>query len=495
MEASSEIDVAIVGLGPVGAALANLLGQAGVSTQVFERESDIYPLPRAVHFDDEIMRVFQTIGIADTLREKVRVNPGMHFVDKNHKLLLDWSRPDRVSAQGWHPSYRFHQPDLEHLLRESLKSLTTVDVRLNTEVLRVEQNTHSCVVRYRDLNPQNNQERIITARYVVGCDGANSIVRQSINSQYIDFGFKERWLVVDTLLTSEKPELGDYTIQYCDPSRPQTYVRCPENRRRWEITIHDDEDTDSMLDEDNVWQLLSSFIGSDEAKIERKAVYTFQSAIADTWCQGRILLAGDAAHLTPPFMGQGLCGGIRDVSNLGWKLISCLRLEHSDELLTSYQRERAPHMETYIKTAITLGGLINTCGTEQALHSALLNSDGTSKMKSLDRPLGQGLAAGNQTQCGALFPQPLTAAGERLDDTVGYSPVLIVSPEFATELATLKPAWPDLEIVLTTDLQKIQAWFTDLRVKAVLIRPDRYVLGTAVSIDELNDLLAFHPTI
>lgn len=494
MTENTDINVAIVGLGPVGATLANLLGQAGISTCVFEREPHPYPLPRAVHFDDEVMRVFQTIGITETLADKLRINPGMRFVNKDHELLLDWPRPDTISPQGWHSSYRFHQPELEQLLRDALTQSGCVDIYLNTEVLDIEQHPNGCAIQYRDLASDPTTVKQINANYVVGCDGANSRVREAMDTSYIDFGFEERWLVVDVILKKEKPELGDHTIQYCNPARPHTYARGPGGRRRWEFRINDRDDSQKLLDEDTIWGLLSDWLTPAEATLERKAIYTFKSAIAEQWRHGRMLVAGDAAHLTPPFMGQGMCGGIRDASNLAWKLDACLKFGHTDSLLDSYQQERSPHMETYIKTAMTLGKLISTSGTEEALKSSLINADGSSRMKSINRALGIGLVAGDQTHCGALFPQLTTHTGERIDRHVGYAPMLIVSPDMASDTATLQSSWPDLRILSSKDLPAANAVLERYQTQAVLIRADRYILGTARSLTDLKQLLEFHPT-
>ena len=170
-----------------------------------------------------------------------------------------------------------------------------------------------------------------------------------------DHGFHERWLVIDALLRRDKPELGDHTIQYCNPARPMTYVRSPQNRRRWEITVLDDEDSAAIAEPETVWRLLARWIVPHEAELERTAVYTFHSLIAEEWRSGRLLLAGDAAHQTPPFMGQGMCAGIRDAANLAWKLAMYVQDQADEILLDSYQTERRPHTRAYIETAIRLG--------------------------------------------------------------------------------------------------------------------------------------------
>ena len=258
---TEDFDVAIVGLGPVGATLANLLGLSGVRTLVLEREAACYHLPRAVHFDDEVMRVFQFVGLAEKIRAKTRLNIGMRFVDRDGRLLLDWPRPQEIGPQGWHASYRFHQPDLEAVLRDGLARFPEVVVRTRCEAFMLDDRDDHVELRYEDL--ACGRVRRVRAKYVVGCDGARSLVRRFIESEMEDLGFHERWLVVDVLLKCPKPELGDHSIQYCDPSRPATYVRGPENRRRWEIAVLPEEATTDIVAPARVWQLLERWLTPD----------------------------------------------------------------------------------------------------------------------------------------------------------------------------------------------------------------------------------------
>ena len=351
-------DVIIVGLGPTGATLANLLAECGVSVIVVDREAGIYDLPRAVHFDGETMRVFQSAGISASLRREVIVNSGMRFVDPSGEVLLDWPRPKEIGPQGWHASYRLHQPDLERLLRENLAKRPNVSVLTSAEVISVNVRGQDAIVTCHNL--QSGQTRSLSSSYVVGCDGARSLVRGVIGSGMFDLGFKERWLVVDVLLKDDRPDLGDHSIQYCSPDRPMTYCRSPKNRRRWEIALRDDEADEQVTREEQVWSFLAPWIEPGDAELERRAVYTFRSEIAEIWRKGRLMIAGDAAHLTPPFMGQGMCTGIRDASNLAWKLALCVKGAVSCDILDSYQEERAPNARSFIETAMRLGRLINS---------------------------------------------------------------------------------------------------------------------------------------
>ncbi len=483
---SDSAEVIIVGLGPTGATLANLLAECGIHVIGIDREAGIYPLPRAVHFDGETMRVFQSAGISERLQHEVIVNQGMRFVGPNHELLLDWPRPQGIGPQGWHASYRLHQPDLEKLLRGRLADRSNVEMMTGLEVVALEARKRDVVAVCRDA--RSGRMRDLSASYVVGCDGARSLVRDAIGRGMIDLGFKERWLVVDVLLKRERPDLGDHSIQFCDPERPMTYCRSPKNRRRWEISLKDDEADDQVTREERIWSFLSDWIGPQDADLERCAVYTFESKIARSWRKGQMMIAGDAAHLTPPFMGQGMCAGIRDSANLAWKLALCVKGLAKPGILDSYQEERAPHARIYIETAMRLGGLVNALEPESALAMASQDETGIASMASISPTLGPSDLGGMiamDTPCrGHLFPQPTLRDGRMLDDSIGFAPALIVRnplPEGVVATVAVFDAVnsPGLGVALDR-----------FGADAVLLRPDRYIAATARGQAELAELAA-----
>jgi 3-(3-hydroxy-phenyl)propionate hydroxylase len=506
-----EFDIAIIGYGPTGATLANLLGQLGHRVVVLEREAQAHHLPRAVHFDEEVMRVFQTTGLAEPVEQIARVNPGMRFVDSAGQLLLDWPRPSGIGPGGWHTSYRFHQPDLERVLRSGVDRYPRVSVQSECEFTGYSDDGESVLVRYTDV--VSRQQHEVSARYLVGADGGRSTVRRLMQVATVDLGFRESWLVVDVLLKEQMEHLGDYTIQYCNPDQPATYVRCPGNRRRWEIAVPDGKSVEEMTQPDMVWQLLGNWLQPSQADIERAAVYTFHSMIASRWRCGRVVIAGDAAHQMPPFMGQGMCAGIRDVSNLGWKLSRCIGNGHSNALLDSYQSERYVHVQAYIETAVRLGTLLNSCETVEALQSAMSDKDGTPTLKSIAPRLGPGVVFDKQRQvnatlgnraatavddavifsdtgvlsaCGTLAGQP-AIDGTLLDDVVGYEAVLLIEDQLvaATDLAVLE----GVRVEPVCGHLELAKMLTELNVSAVLIRPDRYIYGCANDVAQLATLI------
>ena len=235
-----------------------------------------------------------------------------------------------------------------------------------------------------------------------------------------DLGFHERWLVIDLLLKRDRSDLGDYSIQHCNPERPATYIRGTGKRRRWEITVHPGEDAQAATSPARVWELLRPWINPDDADIERAAVYTFHSAVAEQWRNGRLLLAGDSAHQTPPFLGQGMCAGIRDAANLAWKLERIVQGLDDDHLLDTYQSERAPHVREFIEIAIQLGGLINAKAMEPALALGERRESEPLKLDVKKPLLGPGLSAGRTEMAGQLAPQFTFSDGRRSDDVVGY---------------------------------------------------------------------------
>jgi len=489
----SEVDVAIVGCGPVGAALANLLGLAGLRVTVLERETSVYHQPRAGHFDGEVMRVFQAIGAAEAIAENTFVSPGMRFVNARGDLLLDWSRPQTIGPQGWYGSYRFHQPDLERKLRANLARFPQVEIRTRCDVFDVADEGARVTLRYEDLATGTLAE--LRARYVVGCDGARSIVRRFMGTGLEDLRSHERWLIVDMILDRPRPDLPVETVQVCDPARPTTVIKMVGQRRRWELMLMPGDDPNTITRPREVWRLLAPWMKPEEGEIERAVVYTFHSVLAEGWRRGRLLLAGDSCHQTPPFMGQGMCAGIRDAANLAWKLAAVIGGRAGEELLDSYEVERAPHVREYIETAVRLGRIIQPTDPAAAAKRDAEMVSSPPRMVSIAPRLGPGLHGAASAPAGTLARQPRLADGRRLDDAAGPGFVLLCSAAFQQSLSgALRAlcAQPGLALV-ADDGAEVTAWLAELGAGAVVIRPDRYILGTAATAAELPAILGRLP--
>ena len=469
-------DVIIVGLGPTGGTLANLLALNGFSILILEREKNLYALPRAVHFDDEIMRVFQTIGITKKFLKNTIINKGTKFVNSNGKVLLDWPRPKSITENGWYPSYRFHQPDLEKNLRNRLKTFKKVKLMQNTEVTKIKNNKNSVDLFFKSKNKIHKA----SSKYVIGCDGARSTTREQMGSVLDNLGFTQKWAVVDLILKKNKNKLPDRTIQYSNSERPATYCRNVGKRRRWEFAIQNNENEKEILSDKYIWNFLKPWLSPKEAYLERKAIYIFQSAIARKWRKGRIFIAGDAAHLMPPFMGQGMCAGIRDASNLAWKISLCIKNKHDGKFLDTYQTERFSNAKEYIETTMRMGEFVNAVGSENITDNISSGPDGTKSMQSIKPKLGIGLGSNKDKNRGKIFPQLKMKNGKRLDEKFSKSPLLLTSSKLAKKVS-LK-----IQSITDKDIKGLSNLLKTYKAKAIIVRPDRFILKTYKSINDFN---------
>ena len=482
-----EFDVTIVGLGPAGGTLANLLAMHGFSILILDREKSFYPLPRAVHFDDEIMRVFQTIGITKDFLKHTIINKGTKFVNSKDKVILDWPRPKKITDNGWYPSYRFHQPDLEKKLRKKLKNYKKVSIEQNSEVKKIINSKNQVDIIYANII--SHKEYIVRSKYLVGCDGANSITRKQMKTTMDNLGFTQKWAVVDLILKKKKNNLPDRTIQYSNPKQPATYCRNVGKRRRWEFAIKKNHSDEKVLSERYIWNFLKPWLKKSEAIIERKTIYTFESAIARKWRKGRVFIAGDAAHLMPPFMGQGMCAGIRDASNLAWKIANCLRNKFNETLLNTYQSERSLNVKEYIETTMRMGEFVNAVESIQITDNIRSDNKGIKSMQSIKPKLGRGLGNLKDKNRGKIFPQFKIKNNKTLDNNFSKKGMIVLSSDVNPKTSKY------YSILKAKNFSNVSRYLKNIKSKAILVRPDRFILASARSNKEVNLLLKKYSSI
>ena len=510
MSAALDCEVAIVGCGPVGAIAANLFGQAGLRTTVIEREAAPYPLPRAVHIDHEMMRIFQSVGLAEAVLPLMREAHGHIHIGADGGVIRYLGSKGLPKRFGWANDYFFFQPELEAAMITGLARCPNVTLRRGAELTAIEQNDQRAVLRTSD---RNGAPADITARYVVACDGANSFVRKALGIALEDMQFHEPWLVVDAEVDgpitfpefSGVPagaELSQLSVMLCDPKRPATLVPGRGNHRRWEFMLLPGERDDAMMQRANVEALVAPYLRNARYRIIRAATYRFHGLVAERWQSGRIFLAGDAAHQTPPFFGQGMCHGFRDVANLAWKLKAVLRGGADARVLETCQPEREPHVRAVIEAAIGAGRYIcerdpAAAAKRDATLRAAMGKPAAASASDLIPPIRAGVvdpAGGPGT--GARFIQPYVGyEGRRmmLDDATGGCFVVLAGSSLLSEIDDAQRSSLDRLGVrifavgtaasgfpaLSDDRGDLAAWFAAHDAAAVVLRPDFYVYGMA----------------
>ena len=497
-------DVVIVGYGPVGQTLAILLGQRGWSVGIFEKQPAAYPLPRAVHFDHEIGRILQATGVAGELRGLTEPAYTYEWRNAAGATLLRFGRRS-ASLSGWPESNMFAQPELERLLDARARALPCIDVQRGQEAVEIlpAADTVNLTVTATD-----GGRRRVRGRYLVGCDGANSVVRTHLGSRVTDLGFFFDWLIVD-IRPRQQRAWEPLNWQLCDPARPTTIVSGGPGRRRWEFMCLPGERSEDLNSEATAWRLLAPWgMTPDNATLERHAVYRFQARWVDDWRRGRLLIAGDAAHQMPPFAGQGMCSGIRDAANLAWKLDLVLAGEVSDTLLDTYCSERLPHVRAAIDFSIELGKVIcvpdpDAAAARDANMIAALSEANAGPSLGLP-PLGPGLFRDGDPLAGQLFVQDhvrCNGATGLFDDVVGrgwtlISPVCDPAAQLDPESSGFFASIAGISAHVGNDgpIRDVNGgyarWFGSHGVAVVLQRPDYYVFGTAATVDGVGQLVS-----
>lgn len=503
-------DVVLIGLGPVGCLAAILLAKLGLTVAAVERDETVYRLPRAVNLDGEIVRCLQPFGLAQPVADLLQpVRPGERagFANAQREWMFGNELSD-FGANGWPAINMFDQPELEGFLRDTAVGLPTVQAFIGYEAETPVESADQVSVAIS----KGDDSLTLSGQYLLACDGAASLTRKSLQIGWQNLGYDHDWLVVD-VVTKPGHTLGVDTLQVCDPERISTYVCTKDPYRRWEFKLNDGESWEEMLQPEKIASLIAPWTPEGTYEIRRAAMYQFHAATADTWQVGRVFLAGDAAHQTPPFLGQGMNTGLRDAANLCWKLAMVLSGQAAPSLLAAYEAERKAHAHSLVDWAVSIGRLMEHFAavakaeaqgeTPPALDPSLLAA-GYGQSREAP-PLQSGVLletqVGDDSPTGHLLAQPLVSDGKEtflLDEHIG--------PGFALLTLTADPAAIDSSstailqrlhapVVTLSELELVRGQFDRGLDKAewLILRPDRYVFGhtsDALDVNQLVQVLA-----
>jgi 3-(3-hydroxy-phenyl)propionate hydroxylase len=482
-------DVVIIGCGPVGAVAANLLGQAGHRVLILDQFVDVFTLPRAVHLDHEMLRIFQGLGLDADLLPLMREAEGHMHLGADGDVIRFMGSSGKPRPFLWANDYFFYQPELEAVLRAGFRRFSCVDFRQGVRVEGLRNVEGGCEVMAGD--------EVITSRFVIACDGARSPSRQALSVSMDDLGFEEAWLVVDANVEGpisfapikslpEDANPQHLSVMICDPRRPTTIVPGRGAHRRWEFMLLPGESETEIVEPDAIAGLVGPWLEGCAYNIVRTATYRFNARIAEAWRVGKAFLAGDAAHQTPPFFGQGMCHGVRDVANLSFKLDLVLRGLADEGLLDTYQSEREAQVRHIIGAAVAAGRYICELDPERArlrdedLRRRAREGADIATAGDLIAPYGRGLVAPGG---GERFIQPMVVSrGKRmrLDDALGRGFALITRSAEPTP-----PQIADLGVALfkvdedSDPSGELARKLDHHQAESVLLRPDRYVYGWA----------------
>lgn len=493
------IPVVIVGAGPTGVTAATLLAQYGIETLVLERWAGVYPQPRAVHLDDEVFRIIERLGIAGEFAQISRPAVGLRLIDPKFRVLGEFERPCH-GRNGYPQANMFDQPEFEELLRTNLTRFPQATLRDHCDVTAITGLGDGCT-RITFTDRSDGSTHSVDADYLLGCDGANSLTRDYIGSPIRDLRFEQRWLVVDVASTVDLHQ-WEGVHQLCDPGRAGTFMQIGDTRYRWEFRLLPGEQADDFRSLATLGPLIAPWTSAvDQRGLEiiRVAEYTFRATIADTWRRDNVFLLGDSAHLTPPFIGQGMGAGLRDAMNLAWKLAAVIDGSLDAEVLDTYEQERKPHARAMIGLALAVGRAMTAGGRFGDLlrrtvvpRMHLIPGIREKVLDSTTPPL-RSTALVHSTRArvqlaGTLCPNAPTPSGQRLDALLGnWFAVITTGALTDADRAVVQrhraasyTAEPGSELA---------AWLQSGRAAAAIVRPDHTVMRAGHNVAELCQAL------
>jgi 3-(3-hydroxy-phenyl)propionate hydroxylase len=481
-----EVDVAVIGCGTTGLALGRLLELEGLRVAISDRGRMPMARPRATHVDDETMRAFQTLGVQHLEKDFSPMGIYRHY-DSKWRIVMQMDMNRGLTEQGWQSDYMFHQPDFEAVLRGYAYNYAKASTYFGWEVTTLQDAGASVLVNVREI--ATARDRQIRASFVVGCDGANSGVREFMGCTQVDHKATHRSLILDIVPLVAKDNLPGLTgrdafIQGAIRN-PLTFTPIAGPRYRLELMLRPDDDSAAFERTEKAYEVLSPWFSPEEYRLLRCDVYEWRSLTASPWRAGRVLLAGDSAHTMPPHLGQGMCSGIRDATNLAWKLGRVVRGDSPIDLLDTYETERRPHVDTYTTLAAQMANNIEALvATEE--------DPPVFRAETLRPRLGPGVRDDANELAGTLSAQPRTVGGQLLDDVVGYRFAVVGDPAVLSGTSDrTKALLESLGAHVLEELSgEVRDWVTGLGVAAVIIRPDRYLFGAAGNSAELNALVA-----
>lgn len=485
------VPVVVIGGGPTGIAAATLLAQHGIESVVLDRWADIYPQPRAVAADDEVYRILARLGVGAQFAKISRPGLGLRLVDPDLNVLSEFRRNPAAGPNGFPESNMFDQPELERVLRDNLARYPQATVRGDAEVSAIEQASDHVRVRFTDR--VTGDEHQIDADYVLGCDGANSLARRSIGATMTDLRFEQRWLVIDIDTDAELGQWGG-VHQVCSSVRAGTYMRVSATRYRWEFPLLPGESGSDYQTLAAIAPLIAPWVAGDtveQLRLVRTCEYTFRAQVADRWRSGRVFLLGDAAHLTPPFIGQGMGAGLRDAMNLAWKLAAVIRGALPQSALDTYQQERKHHARSMIRFAVVIGWAMTTGGRAGDLvrrYALTLAKPFAASIGAATTPALRGSSLVRRRRrrgdlAGTLCPNPVLG-GARFDEVVGNRVAVVTTHRLDRRGRDLVDR-ADVAVVEVEYGSELGGWLRRGKASAAVLRPDRTVLAAGSGLEEL----------